>query len=355
MKIALLTHLSPTFPLLIADLIEGLNSTLGEKHELNKHYLSANANNKTVIEEVQKLALEGVDLVIAYTNVDNLIAIQELLGQFQKKAILIDSNAQYYNPTTNNENCYWLSMQTIESAEFLAKCLLSETEGSVAMLSGFINSGYQMSYFFSNTFVKENRDIVFQYAASANGLNNNDLDQIANRLILEKPSVVYINSFATEGKQFSSLINRKDIQKHLPNTKWAINNQLLNELEENSLSGNIFACTTWYKDAINNLEFSNQYFEKTKRKPSLFTCIGYEAGIIANQLENNSISNFDSPRGKIFCEKETHTFRSMQSFYEFDQSTKKMLLSKQVFVDNTNPENQDNIDFGGWTNTYLCY
>ena len=185
-----------------------------------------------------------------------------------------------------------------------------------------------------------------------NGLS--DLDQIANRLIIEKPAVVYINAFGSEGKQFMSLIKRPDIQEHIPNTKWAINNQLLNELEGDFPSENIFASTTWYKDDLSNLEFSNSYFEKTKRKPSLFTCIGYEAGLIANQIENNSVSNFDSPRGKITWEKETNTFRAMQSFYQFDPNTKKMLLNKQVYIDKKNTEDQS-ADFGGWTNTYLCY
>lgn len=355
MKIGLLTHLSPTYPLLASDFLVSLRLPFGKNVELEKVFLSANASEKEVLEEAQKLLLDEVDYLISYTNVTNLTLLQDLVAKFGKTSILIDSGAQSRIVGSENaKQAYWLSMQLMESAYRLCQYTSEEGKGKLVILSDFINSGYQMASHFTNCFDKNGGEVCFQFVAPMQDDLENQLDELAKRIIEEAATHVYINAHGEEGSKYLTLSKRNDIRNKLPKLKWCIGNQLFHEVNASDLKENeeIYVCSTWLKNSESGKSFSKMFEEKTNRKPSIFSSLGYEAGLLVKSIEDKDIVNIEGLRGKLVWSDKQNYLQAQHNFYAIRKG-EVTLISQHL--DDPKIKDLESAMLSGWTNAYLCY
>lgn len=354
MKIGILTHLSPSYPLLTSDFLVGLKISLPENCELEKVFLSANSLEREVLEEAQKLLIEEVDYLIAYTNVMNLVMLQDLVMKMGKAAVFIDSGSQPRIGFEYRKQVYWLSMQLMESAFQLSKKIGSKKDGRLVILSDFVNSGYQVSNQFAQLFEKDGGEICMQYVVPMQHDLESQLDHLANKIIKEAATHIYINAHGEEGSLFLSLSQRQDIRDKLPKLKWAIGNQLFQELDSSILNKKeeIYACSTWKDNSEYGNSFSKKFEKRTKRKPSIIASLAYEAGLLIDQIERGEIVDLKGPRGTLVWNEVQYYLQAPQQFYSIDKSGKNSVLQEEEYPV---MEDKDAETASGWTNTYLCY
>lgn len=353
MKIGVLTHLSPSYPLLVSDFLSSLKLALGEKVPIEKVLLSADASEKKVEEETQKLLMDDIDCLIVYTNVVKLELLQDMVAKMGKTAIFLDSGAQ---PRENNKvkgQEYWLSLQLMESAYHLGKTISSKGGEKVAVLSDFINSGYQMTSCFVKSIVENEGEVLLQYVAPQVNELEGQLDQLANRLIEEEVTLVYINAHGEEGELFLSISQREDIRQKLPNLKWCIGSQLFNEVDFSKLheKEKIYSCSTWNKTTDKANSFVEAFEQKTGRKPSMLSFLAYEAATIVDKMKNAQVTGFESLRGNLVLNDKQKYFQAQQQVYLVDKNGQTLIPSKEHAL----PENKEDEIMGGWKNAYLCY
>lgn len=358
MKVTVITHLSPTHPLIISDFIKSISISLDEEHEFSKHFISADAGNNSVIEEVQKILMDDVDCIIVYSHILNLVKIEKLVQQLHKKAILLDSNTQIRPLTNSSSNVIWLSMQHIEASVYIIT-QLNLSQERIAVLTDFSFSGYHIGTHFIEACQQKGSTICYQFAAVKMTHIKHNIDNIVTDFIQEKPSIVYINGQGKEASLFLSLSKHPQILEHLPNLKWVINSEYFQQLSLKSelWQKNIFVNSVWHPDENPNHPFVIEFVAETNRNPNLFAIIGYEAAMIVNQLNEKVIKNIDSPRGKLLWNPENKTFKSSIKSFIFNEKEKLMQreFNKELLPLSIDCNLQNEPLLSGWKNTYMCH
>jgi ABC-type branched-subunit amino acid transport system substrate-binding protein len=356
MKVAVITHLSPTHPLIISDFIKGVTLSLHKDHLLTKHFISADANTKTVLEEVQKLFLNDVDCIIAYSHINNLLKIEDLAHQMQKEVILIDSNSTNHPRPDSTFNSCWLSMQHIETSIHLASTL-NISKKRIAVLSDLSSSGYHIGTHFIETTLQNKSEICLQFVSTNEQHIKLSLDQIAAEIIQQKPSVIYINAQGEEASLFLSLAKRKDIQDQIPSLKWAVNSEFFqqNDLDSEIWQKNIFCASTWHPQNNPEHPFVKKFQQETNRYPNLFAIVGHEAAKITDQINQNLIQSFESPRGELTWDPDNRMFKSIINSFLFNE--KDNLMQQKFNKENVPLSNSNHFKpiISGWKNTYMCH
>jgi len=358
MKVGLITHLSKEYPLLPAELSSGLSMGLAKPCEIIKAHIGVNANEDTILEEAQKLLLEDIDYLIAYLGIANLVKVQDLAIKMGKQVLLIDSSAQLGKKVKKKEGVFWLSLQLKDSLLWAGLNQINKTS-KVAMLADFINAGYHFAHYFDRVIKKNGGEIRYQRIVNFSDNLSLELESIAQQLIEEEITEVFVNAHGEEGELYLSLARHKVIREKLPNLKWIISDGLFQELSISTLfNNNIESISTWHKEILDNIDFRVEYKQQTKREPTLFSVIGFECGSIITQLEDNNTGSFISPRGKINWDEENRSFEASLKQFRVNDDGESFQIN-EVELTSDLEEIQMNLQLeelaSGWSNAYLCY
>jgi|GEM_PF-3960250 len=360
MNVGFITHLSSAFPTLPMDLTDGLMMSLDDEFNLSRHFVPSNQNQRDILEEVQKLILNGSEIIVAYTSSDNLTAIADLANKMGKKAILIDSGIRMEHKSIPENSSTRLSLELAENNRKLGKMLHHIQPKKVAILSDFINAGYPIAHYYLSGIKHGGQSLEadYQFITRMNEEAFPYLSQIEEALILNEISIVYVNAHGEDGKNFLSLAKNETIKEKLPNLIWVINNQLLEEVElEQYNTENILGLNIWDRQTENSKAFIAQFSKQTNRLPSIFAALGFEAGMLASQLIENKRVDIEGPRGKLKWDQGSKTFLVPNSYFVSETLQKKnpILEPPSLNQEEKSELNEEEFQFGGWTNTYLCY
>lgn len=353
MKFGFIAHHSPTYPTIILDLLDGLTVSLGDI-SIDKKLLKKDTTIEIIEQETQSMFIMGSDCIIVYSNFNNLLAVSSIAEKLNKHCILIDSGTLITSAIslTPKSNSYWLSMQMAECNYALANQIDSKKEENVAVVSDFLNSGYHLEYFFIKDF--SNAEVQMRFISQLDLLTQDELLNIEKDIILNNISLVFINAHSAIGKQFLTLANSETLINKLPNLKFVIVDQLLQDISPEIIDKkNISTCTTWHSRKDSTDQILNEIYKISKRELNIFSILGYEAGIIAQQIEKDEFKEFESPRGTIKFNKENSFFKAPLYIINANEITQieekiQIELEKKMFENNIESS-------GGWNNPYMCY
>ncbi len=352
MKIGLLTHLSPTHPLLVSDLTEGIQMQLKEEDELINDFLGVNASEAEIKEKAQFMLLKGVDVLVVYSAFLNLQEVQKVADLMNKKVVLIDAGYYENKKPFKSGNSVWLSLQLAEASSCLAQAGNGKNkEQKLGVIADFINSGFMGSYFLTESHLKSGGEICFQQIIPSEQSEEEVLGLTQDLILETEPDLLYINTDKAHGEALLSLLKREAIKSKLPKLKILLGDELLYAMESNSelWNENVMACSTWHRNLPEGRTFQNAFDQSSERKAGIFAALGFEAVAIAQQLLKGELKDFEGARGKLtYDEKKGYFFAALNLI----EASNDQISVSPIGDENNIPSIEP---LSGWTNAYLCY
>ncbi len=382
MKIGVLYPRSNAHPELMTGFMNGLKAAL--EHPLSGQVklitesIGFGGNEKEVYEKTEKLLfLEGAELLIAFVDLRILEVLQPLLIQSGKLAIIVNSGANYpvnWAPTPNILN---LTLQHAFMGWLTGKEALATDKTKSAVATTFYDGGYLHMAAMVNGFEKAGGIITYNYVNSQSYDTYFSITPITDFLSSDIETDTLLCIFdSLPASLFYSCLNEysKNHDLRLFVSPMMLEQAALKTIKEGfhfSIDGYI----PWHNSIQTNANnaFIEIIHEKTNKIATVFSLLGWETGLIVNEILSMNGGHFtngsllasqllerkiNSPRGELKLDPKTNYF--VAPVYKCSIP----MHSTNLSIDGVlNYENE--WDFfveiptegvvSGWTNTYLCY
>lgn len=349
MKIGFLSHLSPTYPLLLSDMLEAIQMQMNEGDELISEFLGANGTETEIKEKAQTLFLKGAEVLIVYSSFPNLQEVQKIADLMNKKAVLIDAGFYKNKQRSPKGNVVWLSLQLAEAYCCLAYSKENISGQKLGIISDFMNSGYIGGYYVTESHHKSGGEIGFQFVIPMGQTAESNLETIQRFILESETDQLFVNTNKHNGDAILNLVKSEAIQKQRPNLKVLLGDEYMQAKEINARqwASNQWACVNWLSPMEKN-SFMQSFEEKVGRIPSIFAALACEATEVAKQQLKGEITNFEGPRGQLIYNMEEGYFYAQQRLISNtagDFNIQEVAYEVIPFV----------LENTGWKNPYLCY
>ncbi|MEP6674464.1 MAG: ABC transporter substrate-binding protein [Ferruginibacter sp.] len=383
MNIGILYPRSKTHSELAFDFLDGLKAFIKEQNLTNEFRLFSESvgfggAEKEVYEKAEKLLLiESVDVLIAYIDQRVMGILTPLFFASGKLILIVNPGANYPLNWIPQKNIVNLTLQHAFLCWLSGKDAGRQTNNEAALLTTYYDCGYLHGTAIIKSFIKEKGTISFNYVNNQAYDENFHINELKDFLLANKTTtnllcicdslpalLVYqqLNKFerATELKFFVSpmMLEPKAIEH-------------LKEGYHFSIEGYMPWLPVSETDA--NKKFTDFYRQHTKREAGIFSLLGWETGMILQQVYNDSNENFDdgaaiteqlskikmdSPRGELKMDPATQYFLAPVVKCVVENNAVKMKTEiietyEKEWLAFTGEPTEGIIS--GWMNTYLCY
>lgn len=386
MKIGILYPRSNAHPAMGSDFLDGIKVFLRQKgiDENSVRLFSESAGfggaEKEVYEKAEKLLLvEDVDLLIAYIDFRVSSLLEPLVYSSGKLMIIVNAGANYPQNWIAQPGVIHLGMQH----SFL--CLLTgllagkENNKKALVASSFYDCGYLHTAAMVNGFTKAGGAVIFNYINKNQSTDEYEINELISFLSSDpgketKNLLCIMDSFPAS--RFYKQLNAYEAAATL---NLFVSPMMLEEKAfEGAGSGYKFSIegySPWLPSIENKAssDFTLYYGSQAKKKPSLFSLQGWEAGMIIhnifahckNDVRNaNSIvaalpsMKMNSPRGELKFDERTQFYTAPVYKCTMPAGSGKPEITTMNMMDNewkTFSSGSIQGPTSGWTNTYLCY
>ncbi|MET0461854.1 MAG: ABC transporter substrate-binding protein [Chitinophagaceae bacterium] len=372
MRIGLLLPRSTDYPALGFDLLDGIKGFMKHSGVSDIAYMSENigygedaANNYA---KAEKLILEGdVDMILAYCDANNAYPLYDLASMTRKPFIFVDPGMRLPQQLPR-EYVYHITLQGTHACS-LAGQMAGDNGRKVLLATSFYDGGYDGPYVYSQGLDAAGGAICGNY--------------VSGYKVKEFSIEQYISLLESSGAQsvaacFSSYLAALFLQSLKETDKKATalpfycapfmaEEQLLAQIEYPG--GTFHAVVPWASDIDNDAQhsFKTSINLISNKSANLFHLLGWEAGAVALQFAShglNSLNDFsyESPRGKVVIDAETHyTYAPLYKGMIVSSTDNKCRLVTQEKIWITAEEHKKIIRgkiadgiVTGWRNNYLC-
>ncbi len=362
-KIGVLLPHSKEYPNIGKDYMNGLKLALSEDEcQFIVGGIGLGNDTKLVIGTIQKfIHQDDVSIttgILGHHGQNEIIDFVESMGE---KMIYSDLGAT--RPTHNAKNgIYCNSLDLYQSVNHLANYFADNSINQIGMITSYYDAGYG--------FIEAMAE-VFEQSETTNFAGHfiTPLVPRENEAELMKDFVDKLNPGAIVGiynglyaKEHATFLVENNINQDIPyyTTQFTVGPNLLTEYS------NVFQGTrvvsSWFPDleTLENIEFKKLYFEKYQKPVSDISLLGYENGLLIQEiLLNTNLHNAPiGPRGSLEINLETS--RTCFPHYLSELQLEKDELSQKKVAEwkannariKISPNNQER---AGWHNAYLCY
>lgn len=382
MKIGILYPRSNAHPGIMVDYMDALKAALKQQQNNDIQLITESAglggNEKEVYEKAEKLlVLEGVDLLVAYIDLRVLEILKPLLLASGKLVLVVNPGANYPQNWVPQPSIINLSLQHGFLCWLTGKLAGQLNYKNASMATTFYDCGYLHTAAMVKGFTNTGGEITYNYVNNQRYDDAFDINQLTGYLSSDKETGALLCIFdSLPSSLFYSRLSHFDGagRMHLFVSPMMLEKGALDKTGE-GFKFPIDGYQAWQASLENNANriYIDSYFRQTKRDANVFSLLGWETGLILQQVlllgniqynegaqlvEKLSGIKINSPRGEMKLDPETNYF--LAPVYKCSLPLKSVELSID-FIDNPLNEWKEFVGLGtegvssGWTNTYLCY
>jgi branched-chain amino acid transport system substrate-binding protein len=383
MKIGILYPRSGAHPGMMMDFMDGIKTSLKQHQlidsiQLASESVSFGGNEKEVYEKAEKLlVLEGADILVAYVDLRVLEILQPLLYASGKLVLIVNPGANYPQNWVSQPNIMNLTLQHSFLCWLTGKGAAQHNNTTAVTATTFYDCGYLHTAAMVKGFVRQGSRIVFNYVNNQRYDDTFEIKKLTDYLFSDKGTTGLLCVFdSLPASLFYSRLNVHDAPADL---HLFVSPMMLEEKAfEKTGDGYKFSIDgymPWHSSFENkdNKVFKDSYQQQTKRAATVFSLLGWETGLILQEVFLHSDGNYidgaesaarlakgkiNSPRGEMKLDPETNYFIAPVFKCSIHQN------SNKTTVDYIETPEKEWAEFvaeplegvsSGWTNTYLCY
>ena len=382
MNIGILYPRSTAHPSISMEFMDGFKSFL-KQHRLSAA-ININAESagfggveKEVKEKIEKLLLvDDAEVLVLYIDLKIFAMVKPMLEATGRLVIIINPGADYPQSWEPSPNIIHLNLNHAFLCWLTGQLAAEKNEMYAAMATSFYDCGYLHSAMMVSNFNIHGGSIIFNYVnnqAYKEGFHINELtayltqDKTTRKLLCiydELPAALVYHAL-------NQLEDADELQLYV--SPMMLQEKALDN-NDSAFKFSITGYMPWMVSLQNeaNKIFTEKILESTGKAASIFSLLGWEAGMILQQVigtsihlrNGNSIVEYlfnaapASPRGYLILDKKTHWYLS--------PSVKRIIKNSSREIENEIVQNDikawqgylNNPPRGvvsGWTNTYLCY
>jgi branched-chain amino acid transport system substrate-binding protein len=381
LKAGVLYPRSGIYPLLGADFLSGIQSSLAfynctEKIQLITVSVGFGSSEQEVYNKVEALLLqEKVDLVIAFLDLKVIRVVQNLFTATGKLFLVVNTGANYPENWVPPAGTAYLTL--LDSFLCRLTGILASKNGMIRslMAASFYDGGYQHCNAMVNGFVGRGGSIEYNYISQPK-LEDFDITKLQDFLISHTDIRSILCLFS--GKEANMFYERANNIPGAESLQLYVSPAMLEEQNCSALSQKmsfaVHGYIPWHSSLPNNdnVLFRKTVFEQSKREATIFSLLGWEAGLLLHHIGSGEMTdssgdkmlqllhtgNFNSPRGSLRTDHSTNYI--IGPAYEATWQKDNSILINNSIADisvewNSFVREEVGAVSSGWLNTYLCY
>lgn len=379
-KIGILLPRSTYYHTIGFDIFEGLKHGLERLGRNDIKVVTENigfgADKQQCYRSAEKLLLEeNVSLVLAYIGHRTAELLRPLFLAANKILIVLDAGANLFNEWPKCPNIIYHSLQNSLGAWLSARKATQDGFLTGGMVTGYYDGGYLQTYSITEGFEEHDGKIMFNHAT---GYLKEDftMEPLQNHL-KNNPNAALLSIFSADYTQwYFEKIKNSFGSQNLPiyMTPFGLEESMLENavFPSNHVKG-VAAWTHKIQNKENTLFIESM--ENVGRKPNLFSLLGWESASIASTILDLilnkklplkevllalDLTEFDSPRGKIYFHEQFNT--TIAPMYEVSLNDNngfcEIYLEKQIEDVDIEFKKLAQLPLRGvttaWHNSYTC-
>jgi branched-chain amino acid transport system substrate-binding protein len=382
MNIGVLYPRSNAHPGISLDFMDAMKISLKQQalHDqvhLFSESIGFGGTEKEVYEKAEKLlVIDGADILIAYIDLKVTDLLEPLLFASGKLMIIVNPGANYPANWIPQPNILYLTLQHSFLCWLSGKQAALAKNAKAAMVTSFYDCGYLHTAAITKSFMRQGGSIMYNY------VNNQRYDDAFD--------IKQLTAFLSSSRETDRLLCVLDalpanlFYQRLNTYTGAAGLQLYVSpmmLEEKALKDmgtgftfSIDGYSPWLPLVKNeaNHDFMDHYAQ-TKRTPSVFSLLGWETGMILQQVLLHGSDHLaegiqlakqlaeikiNGPRGELQLDEQTNYF--LAPLYKCSTRQNPAQLDIEM-ISHPGMEWRAFVEepteglVSGWTNTYLCY
>jgi branched-chain amino acid transport system substrate-binding protein len=382
MNIGVLYPRSNAYPGCSMDFMNGIKTALKEKGIINNvHFFSESAgfggSEKEVYEKLEKLLMiEGADMVVAFIDEKVQDILHPLIQASGKLVIVVNPGANYPGTWVPQPSIIHLTLNHAFLCWLTGSMAARQKDAMAAIATSFYDCGYLHLARMTEGFCGSERMVAYNYINQQRYDESFHINELTE--FLEKnPGIINLLCLF-DSLPASLFYNRLNDWKNAGDVELFVSpmmlegKALLNREEGYRFSVDGYMPWNAAVDIPGNKEFIQSYFSHNNREPDLFALLGWETGLIIEQLfiSGTGTSNgpglvdllmpkkISGPRGALVLDPETNFYLAPLCRFSLKRNTAKPDISVEETVQTRWMEYIQRPTDGaasGWTNTYLCY
>lgn len=382
MKVGVLYPSSKAHPGISTEFLGGLKAFLAHQ-ALDKEIsivsdsVGFGGSEKEVYEKAEKLlVVEEVDILVAYIDIRVLPMAEPLFYSSGKLVIVVNPGANYPMNWVPQPNMIFLTLQHAFLNWMTGSLATNNVKKDAALASTFYDCGYMHSASMVKSYIRSDGTIGFNYVNNQRYDDNFHINELSDFLTTNKKSEVVLCVFdELPASLFYDRLNELDTASrlHLLVSPMMLQKKALERLSK-GFKFDIEGYIPW--DPSSGSEANNLFSDcltKAKKEPTIFSLLGWETGIILQQVLLNARDGMDDggaivqllakaaingPRGELKLDPHTNYFLSPVIKCSIESNADKIKMEQLGLSENewnTYTEMPNEGISSGWTNTYLCY
>lgn len=368
LKIGVLIPRSDMFPVLGNDILQGLRLLFKEEELIEPQLIIesiGNGTDKSIISISEKLILQDqVDLVIGFCGNNLLSQVIKIFDAYQKPFIHADLGANYLEHHVKSPYVIHHSLNLWKSCYASGKYMVDNVGKKIALAASFYDGGYQLADAFVRGVVENGGEIIYNYISPFH-YKEEGFNSFITDLNKHAPDAIFGIFSYEEASVVLKELEQHNILREIPffATPIMIDESSLSKLDSTSKINSI---SSWVFDSNNeNMgAFIHSYNSNYKKNATVFSLLGYEIGLIINQiatkdLSNSSLTEIKTPRGKISFNDNNESNIDFFKINEVHNAKFKTYINviEDLINDvnlNIDSKEYEKISTSGWNNPYIC-
>lgn len=375
LRIGILVPQSKQYPSLDKEFIRGIKlSGLEAKYSIES--IGLGADSKFIKDKIQKLSLqEDVNAIIGLLGHRDIDSVYEYVSAQGTVMLASDLGAVLPYSLGKIPGVYVNSFGLVESAFLLGRYLSEEKKyNHIATSSSYYDVGYGVQQAFEMSIYQGNSSFAGHYITPFYP-REDEAECMTATIAPINPEVVFANHSGLYAEEHASFVNSNSITKEYPfyTMPFTISDGILSKYGD--LFDKVFVAGSWIEGmgSDENRAFTKLYEDTYGTKPTVFSLLGYENGLILKNAAEAATSQESlaaaidnisllGPRGEIRFDPETN--RTIYNHYIYRLSMapgEEKTLEQTDVLENDGQFIKDitQKDFpeqmGGWHNAYLCH
>lgn len=324
-SLGLLVPRSGLYPTIAFDLQAGLQAGLAERSasiSTTVENIGFGEKENEIYAQCEKLLLQGVKIIAAYINAPVATHLQPLFEASGALLVVLDSGYHFPVHEGRLANVIFLSLQGSLCCRMAAATAARDTDGALAFIASYYDAGYRAPYAMTQATAEAGKNIAFHHITALKRVEF-DLTPLQSWVQATSEPVVLAAFCGDMSADFLLHISRFSKRPaalyagpYMAEETW---------LSRSAYPGLDFkACVPW--DRTLSLPANERFSVQLKtRKPTIFSLLGYEAGLLAAAALESSLEGqeailalaeqpLESPRGALRID--AATFQTIAPVYE---------------------------------------
>jgi len=362
-KIGVLLPQSKHHPTMTKEFMNGLKlSLLNKEYKLYIEGIGLGNDAEAVINAAQKLInQEDVNLTTGILGHRDLSKVLDFFNHMEETIVYTDFGATKALDLTTRQNIFCNSLDLYNATYSLGKYLINKGTKYVGTSTCFYESGYSFIEAMHNSLYEKNEAEFSGHFVTPLHPRENEAGLMSEFISATKPDALFAFHNGIYAEEHAEFLSQNNIHSTIPlyTLPFSVDHKILYKYPK--IFDNTTFISSWHVNLINkeNINFIKLYKEKYDKKPSIFSVLGYENGlIIKNKLKEktNTHNKISGPRGIINIDNVTNRFSPTQHLWkiQWEDNTYTFKLIDILQYDHTYKTSKMD-ENKGWHNTYLCH